>query len=277
MSVRVSEGLAGSVEKDPAFIPRSRLVFPLQEGNMPDLEEDRSMSLYYEIPKSKNVHKSMLLRGVRLKPQTLTGADIEQIKRPARGRSYGGAPLYRGRGGGHRGSFRSDNGPLPPPPPQLPSRYGNQQSHHHNQPLHSPPYSAPPGVSSASGVIPTPSASPYGAWGNWGAVPPPPPGSWGHQPPGGFPQPPPGVREAGSYVGAPPRQYDDRQGGGYRDGGGSGGSGSRGGGRGGNYGRDNHREHNRDQNRDYSRDQNRDRNRDHSRGYDGYGWSGRSY
>ncbi|KAF8537605.1 exoribonuclease 2 [Trichophaea hybrida] len=256
ISVRTSEGLAGTVEKDPAFIPRSRLVFPLQAGGMSDLDEDRTMSLYYEITKSKNIHKSMLLRGVRLDPPTLSRADIDQVRSRAesRGRSYGGAPLYRGgERGGNRGSFRSDNSPPQPRydtgPPQ--PRYGNQQSF--GVPPPPPPPPPPPGV------IATPSASPYGNWGSWGgAAALPLPGSWGNQPPppgqGGYGrgnlQPPPGVRDAGSYIG-PPRQSDDRRGGG--------GYGNRGGRGGGNHGRDN-----------------RDNNRG-SGGYDGYGWSGRSY
>lgn len=216
---------------------------------MSDLDEDRTMSLYYEIPKSKNIHKSMLLRGVRLDPPTLSRADIDQIRSRAesRGRSYGGAPLYGGGRGGNRGSFRSDNGPPQPRYDNAPlqHRYGNQQS------FGVPPPPPPPGV------IPTPSASPYGGWGSWGSAASLPP--WGHnQPPppgqGGYGrgnlQPPPGVRDAGSYVG-PPRQSDDRRGGG--------GYGNRGGRGGGNHGRDN-----------------RDNNRS-SGGYDSYGWSGRSY
>ena len=38
----ISEGLAGKVEKNQGYIPRSFLIFPLQEG-MPDLEEDHSL------------------------------------------------------------------------------------------------------------------------------------------------------------------------------------------------------------------------------------------
>ncbi|KAA8914561.1 exoribonuclease 2 [Sphaerosporella brunnea] len=245
INMRVSEGLAGSVEKDDSFIPRSRLVFPLQEGNMPDLDEDRTMSLHYEIPKSKNIHKSMLLRGLRLDPPTLTQADIDTTRHKANkgGRTYGGAPFHRGGGRGGRNDFRSDRGPPPP-------RH-NQHPQQPQQPQHViPPPFAPPGQSA------------YGGWGGWGGVPPPPPpGQWGQFPPppgpggfgGGFPPPPPGVREAGSYVG-PPRN-DDRRGGGYN----RAGRGGRGGGGGGH------------------RDDRRDDRDSGNRGYDGYGWSGRSY
>lgn len=40
---RVSEGLAGLVEKNELYIPQSTLAFPLQDGGMPDLESDNSI------------------------------------------------------------------------------------------------------------------------------------------------------------------------------------------------------------------------------------------
>jgi len=235
IDVRISEGLAGKIEKDPSFLPRSRLVFPLEEGGMPGLEEDRSMSLRYEIPKSKNIHKSMLLRGLQLDPPALTRGDIEQTRARAegKGRSYGGAQLYKGRGGSHN-SFRSDrSGPAGPPQN---SRHGQQQQQH-QQSYGAPPPPRPPYNQPAPGIIPVPEASPYGGWGNYGAAP---VGRWGFPPLlGGFagelPPPPAGVRDAGSYVGPPRGQGNDYRGGG---GGGRGGRGGGGGG-GGGYGRDN--------------------------------------
>lgn len=43
LNPRISDGLAGKVEKDENYLPQSSLVFPLAVGNMPDLEEDRSI------------------------------------------------------------------------------------------------------------------------------------------------------------------------------------------------------------------------------------------
>ena len=40
---RISEGLAGEVEKDPKYLPQSPLVSPLEAGGMPTLEEDHSI------------------------------------------------------------------------------------------------------------------------------------------------------------------------------------------------------------------------------------------
>ena len=40
---KVSEGLAGEVERNPEYIPQSPLVFPLEGGGMPNLEEDHSI------------------------------------------------------------------------------------------------------------------------------------------------------------------------------------------------------------------------------------------
>ncbi|KAL2869339.1 5'-_3' exoribonculease Dhp1 [Aspergillus lucknowensis] len=101
LNMRVSEGLAGKVERNEAYIPHSSLVSSLEKYGMPTLEDDRSLTVNYEIPKSSHVHKSMLLRGVKFSPPALDNADIQATKSRAQnsGRSYGGAPLR----GGHRG------------------------------------------------------------------------------------------------------------------------------------------------------------------------------
>ncbi|KAI1004139.1 5'-3' exoribonuclease 2 [Podosphaera aphanis] len=95
LNSKVSQGLAGKVEKNDAFLPHSSLVFPLTSGDMPSLDDDRSIAVHYEIPKSNHTHKSMLLRGVKLPTPTLTHSDIENTKGKAArsGRNHGGAPL----------------------------------------------------------------------------------------------------------------------------------------------------------------------------------------
>lgn len=63
--------------------------------------------MHYEMPRSTNIHKSMILRGTVFAPPALDRADIEATQGRANrsGRSYGGAPLRgdfgngRGRGG----------------------------------------------------------------------------------------------------------------------------------------------------------------------------------
>jgi len=42
---RVSEGLAGKVEKNETYLPHGPLISPLETGNLPDLDEDRSITL----------------------------------------------------------------------------------------------------------------------------------------------------------------------------------------------------------------------------------------
>lgn len=44
---RISEGLAGKVEKNEDYIPQSSLIFPLEEGVMPNLDEDNSIRYVY--------------------------------------------------------------------------------------------------------------------------------------------------------------------------------------------------------------------------------------
>ncbi|KAL1960864.1 hypothetical protein VTO42DRAFT_5847 [Malbranchea cinnamomea] len=106
LNMRVSEGLGGKVERNESYIPHSSLVPPVDGVDLPTLDEDHSISVIYEIPKSMYIHKSMLLRGVKIPAPVLDKTDIEVIKSKARhsGRSYGGVPLQsengRGRGRG---------------------------------------------------------------------------------------------------------------------------------------------------------------------------------
>ena len=55
---RISEGLAGEVEKDPDYLPQSPLVFPLGAGGMPTLEEDHSIR--YISPMSMLIQLNLL-------------------------------------------------------------------------------------------------------------------------------------------------------------------------------------------------------------------------
>ncbi|KAK5164694.1 5'-3' exoribonuclease 2 [Oleoguttula sp. CCFEE 6159] len=118
LNVKVSEGLAGKVEKNDTYLPQSSLTFPLSKGVMPDLDEDYSISVHYEMPKSTHVHKSMLLRGVKFGTPALDHADIEAIRGRSRqsGRQFGGVPLNdnynnggRGRGRGGRINYGADS------------------------------------------------------------------------------------------------------------------------------------------------------------------------
>lgn len=105
LNPRISEGLAGQIEKNPDYLPASSLIFPLANstaaGAMPDIDDDRSMSLHYEFPKSKHIHKSMILRGVVFPQPALDHADIEATRSNA---------LYGGRGGGRGGGYNGRGG-----------------------------------------------------------------------------------------------------------------------------------------------------------------------
>ena len=46
LNPRISEGLAGKVVKNEDYIPQSSLTFPLEEGLMPNLEEDNSIRYF---------------------------------------------------------------------------------------------------------------------------------------------------------------------------------------------------------------------------------------
>ena len=47
LNPRISEGLAGKVEKNEDYTPQSSLTFPLEEGVMPNLDEDNSLRYVY--------------------------------------------------------------------------------------------------------------------------------------------------------------------------------------------------------------------------------------
>jgi 5'-3' exoribonuclease 2 len=143
LNAKKSEGLSGHVEKNEEYIPQSALVYPLANGGMPTLDMDQSMSVIFEMPSSKHVHKSMLLRGVIMPTPELDNGDIQKTRGLAAkaGRGYGGAPLnnnggYRdgnnnGRGRGGRINYANPfaahlNFPpgQAPPPPHLMAQQG---------------------------------------------------------------------------------------------------------------------------------------------------------
>lgn len=70
LNPRISEGLAGKVEKNEDYLPQSSLSFPLDEGGMPDLDEDHSIRCV-----SSSTNHALLLTYI---PQcTLRDATVE--------------------------------------------------------------------------------------------------------------------------------------------------------------------------------------------------------
>ncbi|RYC65280.1 hypothetical protein CHU98_g952 [Xylaria longipes] len=224
LDARKSQGLSGKIEKMPDYLPHSTLEYPLERKEMPDVDNDRSLTTHYDMPSSSHTHKSMLLRGVRLPVPALNSSDIEELKGKTRnsGRSYRGAPLGRNNDG-RRGrmnygpdSRRDENN-------HQSSQYSNGGRHSGHNAFPGPPPVIPPGWA------PPPPGFP--GFGN-GIPPPPPPayhgggrggfGNYGgqahnqwHAPPGV----PPYQDHGGQYNGPPPghqgrdrRPYDDGRG-----------------------------------------------------------------
>ncbi|KAF4630489.1 hypothetical protein G7Y89_g7651 [Cudoniella acicularis] len=193
LNPRVSEGLTGVVEKNEAHLPHGTLSFPLSDA-MPSLDDDRSLSVHYEMPKSKHIHKSMLLRGVEFKPPALNQSDIETTKSKAAnsGRSHGGVPL-KGDGRG-RNSFNfagSNQGQNQYQGKNNRQSYGSQNGGYNGN---------------GSGY----NGNNYNAGNNY---PPPPGAGWQPPPPGmsgfarGPPPPPPGTYSYGRGPPPPPPNY----------------------------------------------------------------------
>lgn len=213
----LSAGLAGIVERSDTYIPHSSLVSPLEAHGMPGVDDDRSLTVLYTLPKSSHVHKSMLLRGVKLPTPMLDSADIRATKGRAQnsGRSFGGAP-FQGRGRGGRMSYQSDR-----PQPDRPNPFAG-----HLDPNFAP---GPQGGPAGAHMVPPGWVPPGQGYGGYSRGPPPPPrGGMSNQYP-----PQQGYEQYGGYYN-PHAQYN--QGGQYNNGyqqGGYGGSQDYRGGRGG--------------------------------------------
>ena len=175
------------------------------------------------MPITAHVHKSMLLRGVKLPTAALDRSDIEILRSKSQrsGRSYGGVPLGRSNhNGDRRGPINYDYGPGRPHQRQdQPDRAPNFRSNGYQQ-RNSYPV---PGPSSTTWSPPPPPGYPgFGV----GLPPPPPPahlygngsyeqnygrnqGYGGRYPP---PPPPPAVNyPAGQHGHQGGQGYDDRR------------------------------------------------------------------
>ncbi|EAQ83904.1 hypothetical protein CHGG_10308 [Chaetomium globosum CBS 148.51] len=100
-----SDGLSGKVRKIEGYVPHGSLVYPLERNTMPDVDYDRSMSVNYDMPTSSHIHKSMLLRGLKMPTPALDRSDVDFVRSKGRGagRSFGGVPLRNNYNGGGRG------------------------------------------------------------------------------------------------------------------------------------------------------------------------------
>lgn len=137
--------LAGQASKNDAFLPHMDLRGPEEDITLdPIVDDDCSLSVFYEMPPKMHMHKSMLFPGVVLPPAVLDKSDVAILKSKARnsGRDFGGAPLYDSSRRDHmaeqqfpqhRINYRADRAPLPqngnrngnggypaPPPPPDP-------------------------------------------------------------------------------------------------------------------------------------------------------------
>ncbi|KAI8139409.1 XRN 5'-3' exonuclease N-terminus-domain-containing protein [Fennellomyces sp. T-0311] len=76
---KLSDGMTGTVDKDPECIPRSTLRSPLPNHNLPDIANDKSISVTYCLPQlpADYAFPSSLLRGVKADRNTLTYEDLQ--------------------------------------------------------------------------------------------------------------------------------------------------------------------------------------------------------
>ncbi|KAK5940312.1 5'-3' exoribonuclease 2 [Knufia obscura] len=134
--------VAGQASKNDIFLPHMDLRGPEEDIKLdPEVDDDCSMAVHYDMPPKTHVHKSMLFPGVVLPPPVLDKSDVAILKSKARnsGRDFGGAPLYDNSRRDHmadaqwrqpRVNYAADRPPLPqnygngrnggPPPPPDP-------------------------------------------------------------------------------------------------------------------------------------------------------------
>lgn len=112
--------MSGSVMPNPDCIPGSTYYCPLSTQGLPDIKNDRSLSVHYFFPKQLTPHRSVILPGVKRPARVLTGNDLEVTRNGGRGRGRGGWD----RGGGNRGygGDRNRNDPFH----SRPNNYGSQ-------------------------------------------------------------------------------------------------------------------------------------------------------
>lgn len=74
---RLSDGLTGEIDKDPECIPRSTLRTPLPDFDLPDIANDKSISVSYFLPNTEGFQfSSHLLKGVKME-NTLGYEDVQ--------------------------------------------------------------------------------------------------------------------------------------------------------------------------------------------------------
>lgn len=118
LNSKISEGLSGKASKDPSYVPNSELTYPLPAGNQDEftsLDVDESVKVSYHMPVFSQIHKSMLLPGVKFNDPVLDYQDVEQTRQKAQrsGRSFGGVRLSQNgdRSDGRRINYSArDNG-----------------------------------------------------------------------------------------------------------------------------------------------------------------------
>ncbi|EEB07192.1 5'-3' exoribonuclease Dhp1 [Schizosaccharomyces japonicus yFS275] len=126
LSGKRAHGIFGKVSSNPAVVPNVSVPCPLElkdesaRNKYGEVQNDTSMCVLYQLPRSHYVHKSMLLRGVNMPPRVLTMDDVNTLRAMRdnprnmyqRGRRNGGG---YGNGGGHSRYGQSNSAPPYPP------------------------------------------------------------------------------------------------------------------------------------------------------------------
>ncbi|KDR83428.1 hypothetical protein GALMADRAFT_23595, partial [Galerina marginata CBS 339.88] len=117
--------MSGSVLPNPDCIPGSTYYSPLSNDDLPDIKNDRSLSVLYFFPKQLTPHSSVILPGVKRPARVLSANDLEVTRYGGRGRGRG---WDRGGNGGRGNGFdRNRNDPFQSRPNNYGQSYGNDR------------------------------------------------------------------------------------------------------------------------------------------------------
>ncbi|KAF8901650.1 XRN 5'-3' exonuclease N-terminus-domain-containing protein [Gymnopilus junonius] len=123
----LSHGMAGSVLPNPDCIPGSTYYCPLSKQGLPDIKNDRSLSVLYFFPKQLTPHRSVILPGTKRPPRVLSGNDLEVTRNGGHNRGRGGWDRGGGSGGRGNGMDRSRNDPFHSRPNSYGQSYGTDR------------------------------------------------------------------------------------------------------------------------------------------------------
>ena len=107
LDTTTERSIAGAIEADPSCVPGSTYHSPLPtHPELGDINYDRSVSAFFDMPPQRRPHRSALLPGLKVPARRLNAGDADYVRRggrggPPRGRPGPGPGGWYGQGSGN--------------------------------------------------------------------------------------------------------------------------------------------------------------------------------